>query len=67
MNVTQSRDPYIEIEELRSAQVDWEVVINEDRQAVAVALAKLEASLAAWDLVARRLAELIVQHDGAAS
>jgi hypothetical protein len=56
-----------ELEGLRNAQIDWEIVIEVDRQAVGVALAKLEASVAAWDRVAQRLAELIAQHDGAAA
>jgi hypothetical protein len=62
-----THDVDTELEVLRNALLDWEIVIDEDRRAVGVALAKLEGSVAVWDRVAQRLAELVAQHDGGAA
>jgi hypothetical protein len=60
-NVTH-RDFYAELERFRDAVIDWETVINDDRQAVVVASAKLKASLISRDRALARLATLIAHH-----
>lgn len=51
-----------ELEGLHNALLDWEITVDEDRQAVVVAAAKLEASLVGRDRVITRLATLLARY-----
>jgi hypothetical protein len=52
---------HAELEGLRNALLDWEIVVDEDRQAVEVSCSKLKASLVERDRVVVRLAALVGQ------
>jgi hypothetical protein len=66
--IRRSRGDFLaELERARNAVIDWDIRVDDDRQAVDAAVAQLVRSVEARDQARARLAALLEQPTGAAA